>query len=276
MNNLTAEGARVLDLIHLGAVEHPGDVVEEIPGVNHRYARELLGMLVTDGLAEVVDNPQGGADMWRLTQEGANLAQERRRMVELKKHTGHTPKETPMASTKTRKSTKTTRKPTTVPNDGGNRVCGCGCGAIVAGKSVFRQGHDARMVSQLVAAVIGGGSSKAAAIVPPAFSEQDTKTVTGSEDIQHRIDVATASVAAYFGDRLADKAHNAMMNGWAKYDKPEPTRKAGKAAKAPKVVQAKVGRWTKEGHLTAEGDLVTTDAKGREQIVEAGKFKLIG
>jgi hypothetical protein len=265
-------------------IEHPTDVVEELPGVNHRYARELLGMLVTDGLAEVHDDPHGGADVWRLTQKGSDLAQQRRHMVELNQHTGHQPKETPMASTKT-KTSKTTTPAAKATKTGEARFCGCGCGAQVAGKSQFRQGHDARMVSQVVAAVTGwNGKGKTAAVLPPVFTPDEVKSATaGSMDIQESITRTTKAIEAYFGSKLAAKANAALMSGWDKAVGPSTkvgggskTRgKSAKKAEAPKVVKAKVGRWTKEGHLTAEGDLITTDAKGNEQVVAAGKFKLI-
>jgi hypothetical protein len=265
-----ADTKRVIHLMDLGAIVNPTDVVEEIPGVNHRYARELLGALVAGGRAEVIEDADGD-DTWRLTEAGRKLAKANQSVVNLPQTA------TTGQSTKEPKMTKTT-KTTAAKNTTG--TCGCGCGAETNRKSMFRQGHDARMVSQLVAAVVGGANTaKAAAIVPPAFDTKDAKVVVGKDDIQHRIDVAAANVTKAFGEKLGVKAYGALMNGWQNFDKPsKAAAKKAPAAKKPAVkqVEAKVGRWTKTGHLTAEGDFITTNAKGAEVVVTKGKYVLIG
>ena len=45
------------------------------------------------------------------------------------------------------------------------RNCRCGCGGMVAGRSTFKQGHDAKWASQLKAAVREGSMSRADALV---------------------------------------------------------------------------------------------------------------
>ncbi len=263
---MNADALRALDYIHNTDVDNPVDLAGKMR-INTRYARELIGLLHHDGL--VTESGFGG---WTTTFEGRAALQLdtlASGVVDLPQnaHTGHQPKENPMTSTK---SDKVQSKPVEL------RKCSCGCGEIVAGKSKFRQGHDARMVSQLVAAVVGAGITAAngtfkgaTPVVPPAFNAVDAKMVVGNEDIQARINTATDAVAGLFGDKLAAKFNGAAMSGWAKYDKPERAPRAAKAA-----VEAKVGRWTKSGKVV-KGEFVYTDAKGVEVRVAKGKYTLV-
>lgn len=126
-----------------------------------------------------------------------------------------------------------------------DRYCGCGCNQRVAGKTIFRQGHDARMISLTVVRT---------------YTESDREA--NYLRIQRR-----------FGRKLADKYSAAA---YRKINRALPADdEIDDGVVAGRPVTAKVGRWTKEGHLTAEGDFVTTDAKGHEVIVAKGKYQVI-
>ncbi|HEU5046136.1 MAG TPA: hypothetical protein VFT75_18595 [Nocardioidaceae bacterium] len=249
----------------------PADIAAAYPNtINSRYARELLALLVANGLARLVETPDG--DLYSLTTDGIawldSLASDG---VKLNQRGTEPPNnKEPEMTTKTRNT-----KPAST-----TASCGCGCSQPVNGKSNFRQGHDARMVSQLVAAVVGtdAGSRRnrqAAAIVPPAFDSKVAADVTGSGDIQWRIDLATTEVGRLFGQKLADKAGNALMNGWSRENDRNTNPRARRATKAAaQVVKAKVGRWTREGSITAKGEFQYQDKSGKAVTVAQGKYTL--
>lgn len=231
--------------------------------INHRYARELLGLAAHYGWAEEAESDwETGA--YQITTRGrAALDSESQVWFTGSVRGDHRERGGHKMATKTRASTEIEF-----------RGCACGCGQTVAGKSIFRQGHDAKMVSQLTSAVVGHG--KAEAVVPPQFSGEAEATVTSTEDIQHRINVATAEVERLFGARLAAKAHSALMNGWANYDKPKRARGKGKVdGKAIEVVKAKVGRWEREGFVDSKGTFKYKDAKGETKTAAKGKYTLV-
>lgn len=219
--------------------------------INSRYARELLALAVDQGLAEDVESDEN--DGWQLTAEGhriAALVANPNPVFQLNQ-TGaqgarNAHQEIPMASTKTetKPAAKAAAKPIVF------RKCGCGCNADVAGKTQFRQGHDARMVSQLTAAIVGSGASRnknTTAVVPPAFTPAQGKSVTASTDIQARINEATDVVTKAHGPKLGAKVHNALMNGWTRTvgkDGVVGKAKAAKAApaKATKAAPAKAAK----------------------------------
>lgn len=97
--------------------------------------------------------------------------------------------------------------------------CACGCGKGVTSKVNFRPGHDARMVSQLVSLVVRGGT-KSEPVAPTTFTKDEVAKITGRDDIQERIDNAAYLVQVHFSDALSGKFVNAAMSAWAKYDKP--------------------------------------------------------
>lgn len=245
----TGDAMAVLRLLADDKVEHPTDITEEIGSVNHRYARELLGLLVTQGLAEQVDGEEGGewVTRWHATESGSILARQTAAWLNgsSTETTGHSPKEHKMPN-KTKTASKAKATATKTPKT--LKDCGCGCGTQVKGQ--FAQGHDARMVSQEVA------------------------KITAPSQVQ----AVRNSIAKSFSEHLAAKFETAAHNRIAKANAPKRERKAAaprKSTSKPKTVEAKVGRWTKTGHLTAEGDLVTTNAKGQEQVIAKGKFQLV-
>jgi hypothetical protein len=267
---------------------HPSAISEYTEGrINVRYVRELvavakqLGLLVEVQTEEAFDVLEltaagfarldtGAQDMVGLNPEGKTPEPPANRPEE---HTMAKTNVTEISTAKAKKnSTPRGGKDTGAAKGGEDRFCGCGCGQAVNPRSTFRQGHDARMVSQLACAVVGhSGWSKADPVVPTVFGAAAAERITGSNDIQARIDEAAKLVEQHFGPALADKFHSAAMNGWDKALKQrEP--KGG----APKTVKAKVGRWEREGVLNGNQEFIWTDAKGAEKIVPAGKYKLVG
>lgn len=122
----------------------PGDLVETSEGrVNMRYARELLGTLVTAGLLTVTDvNDEG--DVWQVANPGT--------------YDNHTRDEAEVVIDAWLKGTKSADKvaaPTTSSSSGGSRLkvknesgkCRCGCDEST--KSNYRPGHDARHAGQV-------------------------------------------------------------------------------------------------------------------------------
>lgn len=114
-----------------------------------------------------------------------------------------------------------------------HNACACGCGQLPAGKrSVFRQGHDARMRGKLIRAAATGvrvvtvdeanGHTQVHDPIQYAVDNLDTPTHRLSEQV-------VAGV-----QRVAD-------------------RKAAKAA--PVTVIAKVGRWPREG-VVKDGEFI--------------------
>lgn len=308
INQLTgaqaADVRRILRLLQLDPRATPVDLALADGITNARYARELIGLART--LALVTDDESTGTD-W----DTGRLALTPQGVLYLSQNattTGHSPKEHTMASTKTQTAAKTDK--TVTAHDETVRYCGCGCKTQVAGKSIFKQGHDARMVSHLVGSVVG--SSKDGQ-TPPAFTVDQVATATGSEDIQYRINETAKAVESHFGAPLAAKFHQAAMNGWTNYDKKDQAaaakvakkaereaataarkaanadkkaaaeaakaakavEKAAKAQAAIKIVKAKVGRFEREGTVTDDGAFLYTDAKGNEQVAPEGKYTLI-
>ncbi|HUN38425.1 MAG TPA: hypothetical protein VMU95_41070 [Trebonia sp.] len=102
--------------------------------------------------------------------------------------------ETAMATkpAKTEKPAKTP-KPELVPVQ-----CQCGCGQVTGKGSLFRQGHDARMVSNLVALVGKGETSRDEAIKAAAKISEPlkAKTTRALDNAQARADKAAAAKQA--------------------------------------------------------------------------------
>jgi hypothetical protein len=128
------------------------------------------------------------------------------------------------------------------------RACACTCGLQVTGKSRFRQGHDAKMVSRMVTETIQGNDVQ---ITADAFVDGSAK-----DDIQHVIDGVTTAVVLHHGDRLADKYNQAAMNGWAK-ESAKADRQAKRAAAKQAKAEAKAAKVEDLGDGT-EGDAVVS------------------
>lgn len=225
------------------AENHPIDpiMVADQFDVNPRYARELLGVLVNLGALGILE--EDGEDVWGITQVGRD-----RLTVKLDTTSSNGVKSN-MKGTETeparkRKERKMSVKTEAAASQLDTSVCHCGCGLAVSKKALFRPGHDARMVSQLVALVVGA-SNAGFGRAPEAFTDADTTFAKSTEDIQARINKTTQAVAHWYGAPLASKFDSAAMSAWAKYDKPVKVR----APKAPKASKAKVdeSNWVDNG-----------------------------
>lgn len=119
----------------------PGDIVESSEGrVNMRYARELLGTLVTANLLTVTD-VNGEEDVWQVSNPGTydNHTREEAEAVIDQWLSSTNPTESGSKPAAKKKDTKmNTKTPDTV------HPCYCGCGENVPSKSFYRPGHDAR------------------------------------------------------------------------------------------------------------------------------------
>lgn len=284
MTDPIQDAQRALKAYANSGVGSPSELAVKL-NINVRYARELTGLLLNQALIELED--MADSDEYMVTHAGRRVLDSKSNAVLPLSYKANATGHRSTKGNEMIKASKPSKILTSVPapaaNDEG-RECACGCGEAVSGRSVFRQGHDARMVSELAAALVGyhpkrgyGGGT-----VPPAFTDGERDQVTNADDIQHRIDQTVKTVEHYFGQKLADKTYNAAMSFWAKENVKHQTaqakadKAAAKAAKAaPKPVEAKVGRWTRTGIVTAEGDLIYTDAKGTEKVAPAGTYSLI-
>lgn len=127
---------------------------------------------------------------------------------------------------------------------------------------LFAQGHDAKLVSFLVNGELDG---------------YEIRTAQGGVAITFPGAVAAASSVS---EALGVKAAAMLANRKAKAEA-KATRQAERAAKKtqaanptpePVIVKAKVGRWSVEGTVDAEGRLAYTSKKGEAKTAEAGKW----
>lgn len=186
------------------------------PGVNHRFAREVLGLLTNHGLVtEVPDDEHGTHEAYYWDSEDEALA-----LFDQEFGTPTTPttkKETP--AVKTPKTTEI-------------RQCACGCEQYVAGRATFRPGHDARMVGQLARDLATGDGAYVKAItgVTPAVAPST----------QEQIDQVANVIRIRFSPALADKVRSAATRAWERTNR-TPAQATEEVAPFPDV---KVGRWT--------------------------------
>lgn len=114
----------------------PTEVAAEVDGVNNvRFARELLGTLVTAGLVAEGEGDEGA--VWQTypdTYDSINR-DEAERLIDTFLNT---------ASKENTMSTATKTRPAPKAKDEGFHPCYCGCGDNVPSKSFYRPGHDAR------------------------------------------------------------------------------------------------------------------------------------
>lgn len=161
-------------------------------------------------------------------------------------------------------------KTTTTVNGVQFNGCGCECGQPVNGKSMFRQGHDARMVSRAARYVVLHQD--------PAQTIQAIRELNYMTDLQELINQATRVVQVRFSDALGTKFWNAAMNLWGKTN----TDKGEKAAAATdklKDVKAVTLDEEQVEALVEDGTIEVVDEDGyvdlgREDAVEFGTVKI--
>lgn len=117
----------------------PSEVADTFDGINLRYARELLAVLVQGGLVAVSENGEG-EDVWQTVVN--HDAEDRTAAVArieawLDENVTDAMKPAKGASNATRP----------LPRESADKAphpCTCGCGELVPSKSFYRPGHDAR------------------------------------------------------------------------------------------------------------------------------------
>lgn len=127
---------------HAAFATDPATIEEEIEGVNAKYGRELLAILVNADLVAEVENGDG-EDVWQTVPTYDETSpDEALALFETWAADADLHAITPTAPTKTPKV------------DVGVHPCYCGCSEKVPGKSFYKPGHDARhagVVGRLVA-----------------------------------------------------------------------------------------------------------------------------
>lgn len=246
------DATRTLELLVDGRIANPTDLGAQLR-INARYARELMGLLVAHGLAQV--NDHGDEYSWEPTERGERLAPDAVAMVQWNRKGGEAPTtgQTGGTMAQTKGATKGA-KTKTVKAVKAKVQCACGCGGETG--RVFAQGHDAKMVSQSAKAV-----------------------TTEAEAATKR-----AEIAKQFGDKLAAKFESAAANVLAKASA-KADRATARAAKAAtggskakataKVVTAKVGRFERTGTVQRDGSFKYADAKGATKTAAKGKYSLV-
>lgn len=140
--------------------------------------------------------------------------------------------------------------------------CGCECGAPVNGKSLFRQGHDARLVSRAAQFTVLGTFREAVPAWVNATDERD--------DIQYRIDQVTGQFNVRFSEALASKYNNAAMNLWTKTVDAKGSGKPSKATRAAKKA-AKLAAAEAPAKAEAEAAMNEETVSG-EPVAETTEF----
>ena len=131
---------------------------------------------------------------------------------------------------------------TTTTETNSIRKCACDCGQDVAGKATFRQGHDARLVSNLVKDVVK--AEWRGQYVEGIFADQGLDASVIDADIQEAIDTVAAATEKRFSARLAIKLDIALHNAWDKAVRSTKGHEQPVDA-AIEVVEGtvKIGRW---------------------------------
>lgn len=141
-----------------------------------------------------------------------------------------------------------------VPGENGRVYCRCSTTCGAATWNLFAQGHDARLVSRLVDEVVAQRLTKDEAVALVRKAGGDERLVTKLVQA-----VATAH------DKWLKRQDAAARRA---------AKRTAKAAAQPKVVTAKVGRWTYQGTVSTDGLCFTyTDRKGVEHTT--AKFNLV-
>lgn len=160
-------------------------------------------------------------------------------------------------------------------------TCGCLCGENVNPRSIFRQGHDQRMIGELALRVAEGSLTNL------WVERLQLPTEVDDNDIQERINLTSAAVAKFFSDALARKFTVAAHNRWdALVRKSQP-----KGARQPQVKVEKASESEERKFARASGldlpkksvehpgtgetvDLAETGRKVTEQNRTAGAVKV--
>jgi hypothetical protein len=145
------------------------------------------------------------------------------------------------------------------------RACACGNYTFVTDdgdvhaqcmaptKKQFAPGHDARLKGQLIRHGVEGNQVRLASgelVSPQWVADQFGFGPMVRKGIERRLEKLSAKSAKVEAEPVAD------------------------VPAEPEVVEAKVGRWTYQGHLTEDG-FAYQDKKGQTKVVPEGQFALV-
>lgn len=240
--------AFVLRLTHAQTLVSPSDIVTaSSEKINSRYARELLALGTSVGLFYNEEDDQLG-DVWMLTEGPANdltdtsdptaahgLYFEMSEQIAadaLKVDKVVRPKKD---KTKVKPAPAASRANSTGAFDkaGNPRLCTCGCGAQVQGKSLYKPGHDARH----------------AGFVARHIAAQPTD--------EHEFDALNALPTQALRDKAVAHAERLIAKN----------AKKGKVEEQPPFTPRrgtiKIGRWTYDVETTPEGQIIAYKKNGQ-------------
>lgn len=178
------------------------DVAAYHKAINTRYARELLGTLQHANLIVLTEDGEG-SDAWQTLPTYDNMSQEEAeaKIDEwLSANLGPTPTNATSPGASPRSSLKSA--------ESGPHPCRCGCGEVIATRSVYRPGHDARHAGQV-------GRAIAAQYATPGFDRRELLADLGSDKLRAK------------AERIAEKATSKAKPA-SKPDYVEGTIKVGK------------------------------------------------
>lgn len=160
-------------------------------------------------------------------------------------------------------------------------------------KRTFAPGHDAQLKGRLIRAAVAGSEVAWAADPKTAVSVAE---VAGSHGFGHQVRDGVVRAQRLEQEKAARKAARAALaeanratreaakaDAQAKRDEAKQRRLADKLvadvakakAKAPKTVQAKVGRWTYEGTVGKGGVFAYTTKSGEQKTADKGTYELV-
>lgn len=151
------------------------------------------------------------------------------------------------------------------PNAASAEECRCGCGETVNAKRLFRQGHDQKLISKLLADVMTGSGTGLGIL-----SAEEAKL-----DIQERISRVAAYVADKLSGPLSAKFGRAAMNAWANENKRQPHEPAESAKIAARLVAARQNRDREVAKQILDADPPVSDeghTLGTKVQVKVGRY----
>lgn len=156
----------------------PSDVADSVESIsNIRYARELIGVLTNQSLLTVQD-VNGEEDVWQVANPGTyddHTREEAEQVINewLDKamplpeynpnHNVNNPNR-PSQKEKSMNTTTATPKAKPAPKEITFHKCGCGCDANIAGKAMYKPGHDARHAGEVARQIVAARPQGRAAL----------------------------------------------------------------------------------------------------------------
>jgi len=229
--------AFVLRLTHSQTLVSPSDIVTaSSERINSRYARELLGLGATHNLLVVEDDPELG-DVWMLNDAPASDLTDASDNPQVDYHATSESMAFDALSidapkTGKIKKTEPVKVKSVLDKDGKPRLCTCGCGENLQGKSMYRPGHDARHAGWVA------------------------RYIAAQPTDEHEFDALNALPTQALRDKATAHANRII----------EKNAKKGKVQEQPVFTPRrgtiKMGRWTYDVETTPEGQIVAYKKNG--------------